>query len=402
MKIDLVRCLFELGTKPQSTMPTRLERSNILNSQIESDWEAEIMRIYAEQDCDLLDKDTTSMHGKFMKNEAVTPSFLRRFPEILITRSGWHNGYYYASNENATAELLYEYATTCRTDVSVDEYFKPYFRCSKRFMHDFANWRWDDVAIDWDQVKQNIHLSREFIATYVPLEYKDFAMSVHYTEQELIDRNLIDIISQPRWPANAPFSRLGLKKNKNITSEFVAKYRHCACIYEILPLYISNYGYINVLNDDDFPLIVWKDFSVDYFNRVKEKYGVDAIDRIFNMNWAFGHPSFTYEHFERYLYEEMGDVTPQWHELMWTKFAEFSPNCTVKILHDHCPKHNIMRYYKNLIHEKREFEVKKKREYLAAYKIQQWWLFITMSPEYAVGRRRIEKEFVEMFPDASE
>jgi hypothetical protein len=30
------------------------------------------------------------------------------------------------------------------------------------------------------------------------------------------------------------------------------------------------------------------------------------------------------------------------------------------------------------------------RFHLAAYKIQQWWLFVTSSPEYAVGRRRIE------------
>jgi hypothetical protein len=355
--------------------------------------------MYAERGADLLD---IRPYGKFMKNAVITPSFLRRFPEILISKSnGFHHGYSYASNENSTAEMLYEYATTCNTNVSLDEYFKPYFRCSKRFMEDFANWRWDDVAIDWDQVKHNQHLSREVIEAHVPVEYRDFAMSAHYTEQELIDRNLIDVISQPRWPVHSPFSRNGLRENKNITSEFIMKHRHCECICEILPLYTSAYGYMNVLYDENFPLIAWKDFNADYFNSVKEKYGVHAIERIFNMNWVFKHPSFTYEHFEQYL-SEMADDVQQWHDVMWRQFAEFSPNCTVKILDEHCPKKNAIMYYKNLTHEKREFEVKKKREHLAAYKIQQWWLFITSSPEYAIGRRRIEKTFVEMFPNASE
>jgi hypothetical protein len=37
------------------------------------------------------------------------------------------------------------------------------------------------------------------------------------------------------------------------------------------------------------------------------------------------------------------------------------------------------------------------RFHLAAYKIQQWWLFITSSPEYAVGRRRIEAGYDKEF-----
>ena len=388
--------MFLVSHKHQ-TMTTRIERSNALNEKIEIEWEAEIIRIYAERGVNLLD---IWPYGKFIKNAVVTPSFLRRFPEILIKSNGFHNGYSYASNENSTAELLYEYAT-CNTNVSLDEYFKPYFRCSKRFMEDFANWRWDNVVIDWEHVKQNIHLTREFIETHAPVEYRDYMMSVHYTEQELIDRNLIDVISQPRWPVDAPFSRNGLRENKNITSEFIAKHRHCECIYEILPLYTSAYAYMNVLYDENFPLIVWKDFSIDYFNRVKEKYGVHAIVKIFNLNRVFAHPSFKYEHFEKHLID-MADWDKSWNDIMWTKFAEFSPNCTVKILDEHCPKNNIVMYYKNLMHEKREFEEKKRREHLTAYKIQQWWLFITSSPEYAVGRRRIEKEFVEMFPEASE
>jgi len=35
--------------------------------------------------------------------------------------------------------------------------------------------------------------------------------------------------------------------------------------------------------------------------------------------------------------------------------------------------------------------MKKCREYMAAYQIQQWWYHITMSPHYSIGRKMIEK-----------
>jgi len=50
----------------------------------------------------------------------------------------------------------------------------------------------------------------------------------------------------------------------------------------------------------------------------------------------------------------------------------------------------IVLWYNNFAHEKRLFVERKAREHLAAYKIQQWWVFMTSSPEYDVGRRRIE------------
>lgn len=40
-----------------------------------------------------------------------------------------------------------------------------------------------------------------------------------------------------------------------------------------------------------------------------------------------------------------------------------------------------------------EFFEEKAREYLAAYKIQQWWFYITMTPEYKIGRKFIDKKY---------
>ena len=47
-------------------------------------------------------------------------------------------------------------------------------------------------------------------------------------------------------------------------------------------------------------------------------------------------------------------------------------------------------YYKNV------FE-KYAIEYIAAYRIQQWWYKITLSPEYAIGRKFINRKYDEMF-----
>ena len=36
-------------------------------------------------------------------------------------------------------------------------------------------------------------------------------------------------------------------------------------------------------------------------------------------------------------------------------------------------------------------------KYLAAYKIQQWWKHITLSPHYKIGRKFIEKKYDDLF-----
>ena len=37
------------------------------------------------------------------------------------------------------------------------------------------------------------------------------------------------------------------------------------------------------------------------------------------------------------------------------------------------------------------------KKYLVAYKIQQWWKHITMSPYYAIGRKFIDRDGLELF-----
>ena len=47
--------------------------------------------------------------------------------------------------------------------------------------------------------------------------------------------------------------------------------------------------------------------------------------------------------------------------------------------------------------DKESFIEEAYKKYLAAYKIQNWWKHITMSPYYAIGRKFIDKKYDELF-----
>ena len=55
----------------------------------------------------------------------------------------------------------------------------------------------------------------------------------------------------------------------------------------------------------------------------------------------------------------------------------------------------MLKSYKEVFEEKA-------REYLAAYRIQQWWFKITLSPEYEVGRRFINMKYTKCFEEEEE
>lgn len=50
-----------------------------------------------------------------------------------------------------------------------------------------------------------------------------------------------------------------------------------------------------------------------------------------------------------------------------------------------------------LTRDKNKFEERKYREYLAAYRIQQWWIRIHDDPTYRVCREKVAKDYDEMF-----
>lgn len=56
-------------------------------------------------------------------------------------------------------------------------------------------------------------------------------------------------------------------------------------------------------------------------------------------------------------------------------------------------------FQKEYPYEKKCFTERKQREYMAAYRIQQWWIKVTSHPENAVCQRRLENEYDVMVPN---
>lgn len=305
----------------------------------------------------------------------LTPEIVRKHPEILINEYG--DGYSYSANENATAEIIYEFAKRHKGPRSLEEFFAPYFRCSKQFMNDYlSGWKWDDVGVDWREVAKNINLTREFVEKYLPQEYLHFALSSHYTVSELETFDLVDGLFSD-WQV---FNARGFRHNRNITSEYINKHRNKEGFYAYINFYKENgLKYLNMI---DYPLVCWDDFTFEYLEGLFSSLPWNYIQ----FEDVLAHPVVTSDYFMKILEKNNNFINENW---MWITFAKNNPNCTLKFLNEH-NKPTCVYWYNNWQHEKKEFVERKTREHMAAYKIQQWWLFITSSPEYAVGRRRIE------------
>jgi hypothetical protein len=74
-------------------------------------------------------------------------------------------------------------------------------------------------------------------------------------------------------------------------------------------------------------------------------------------------------------------------------------NITMDIIRDNPDKPWDWRAISNnpFTKEKELFLNRKYREYMAAYKIQQWCLSIIISPHYKIGRTLINKKYKELF-----
>lgn len=348
-------------------MTTRNERVSAVRLTIEDEWVEMLL--------------SSLIHPK---NSMLTPEIVRNHPEILINDYVFIDGYLYTGNENATAKIVYEFAKQHKGPRSMADFFAPYFRCSKRFMDDYlAGWKWDDVGVDWREVAKNINLTREFVEKYVPHEYLTFALSSHYTVSELEAFDPVDGLFSD-WHV---FNSRGMRHNKNITSEYIMKHRYHYGFSNYINFYKEDgLKHLNIIG---YPLVSWNDFTFEYFEELSSILSWGLI----KLGDVLAHPAITCDHFMKILEKNNNFINENW---FWTTFAKNNPNCTLKFLNEH-NKPNCVYWYNNWQHEKKEFVERKTLEHMAAYKIQQWWLFVSSSPEYAVGRRRIEAGFDKEF-----
>lgn len=78
-----------------------------------------------------------------------------------------------------------------------------------------------------------------------------------------------------------------------------------------------------------------------------------------------------------------------------------NPNLTFDIIKKNDDKefNYYLMSYNPFTGEKKLFQERKKMEYMAAYRIQQRWREITLSPRYALGRRFIEKKWLQLMAE---
>ena len=77
----------------------------------------------------------------------------------------------------------------------------------------------------------------------------------------------------------------------------------------------------------------------------------------------------------------------------WSLIA-CNPNLTMRFIIQRCEMEEEQ--------EKQGFLEKRTREYMAAHKIKQWWKGVYYSPYTEVGKRRLLKEYQELFGNLQE
>ena len=124
------------------------------------------------------------------------------------------------------------------------------------------------------------------------------------------------------------------------------------------------------------------------------KYISSAFD--FNINWIKEYPNKPWD-WEHIILSK--HFTVEW-------LVYFPEEWTVEIVLEMINKKNKQKTPELSPHrlrlrshpdDKTVFNNSKFREYMAAYKIQQWWHFITLSPTYKIGRKFINQKYDDLF-----
>ena len=139
---------------------------------------------------------------------------------------------------------------------------------------------------------------------------------------------------------------------------------------------------------------------VDFVDKYKDEDNVDVkdliskykdltlelIDKYPDVTWVWcnisKNPNLTLEWIDKYP------------DKPWCWSISESLNMTLEWLEKYPEQQWVWHWVE--ISSKNMFEQKSK-EYIAAYRIQQWWYKITLSPEYAIGRRFINRKYDAIF-----
>ena len=113
----------------------------------------------------------------------------------------------------------------------------------------------------------------------------------------------------------------------------------------------------------------WNWYCISQNPNITWDFIIENLDKSFNWRWISQHPNITWD-----IIRENPDKPWNWVSISSNEFQK----------------------------EKELFIEKAYREHISSYRIQNWWLHITMSPYYKIGRKFIDRSTNELMDEYNE
>jgi hypothetical protein len=235
-----------------------------------------------------------------------------------------------------------------------------------------------DKPWDWQWIANNPNITIEFIKEYIdkPWGWKELS-SCKCITMEFVNENI-----------DKPWDFTRISENPNLTPEFVAQHP------------TAPWRWFYILRNPNFTV---KDIEAN-------------IDKILDWNDVSSSPLITLDFITEYTDKpwdwskissnvaiSLSDIESNpdkpWN---WTGVSH-NPNLTMDFIESHLNESwdwkSISQH--RFMHDRLKFTEKEYRRYLAAYRIQQWWLRLRLDPRHPVCKKRLEREYAELFtPEA--
>ncbi len=220
----------------------------------------------------------------------------------------------------------------------------------------------------WEKVSCNPNITIDFLLKYINKDWDWFSLSENMN-LDIIENNL-----------NLPWDWDGISNNKNINIEFILKYKNHPFCWNSLSSH-SNIIIDHIINTKKILPWRWKyimlnpNITIDFINKYKNKIDWNILSNNPSIN--------NYENNQIINYDEYNITSSPNFNL---DYIDNLNNINWKYL---CGNH----LYKN----KQLFIERKLLEYMAAYRIQQWYIKISLDISYKFARNKIYNDYNKLY-----
>lgn len=286
-----------------------------------------------------------------------------------------------------------------------------------------------DLPWTWDGMHANKHMTIEFVK-----EYKDKPWNWHRLSMcEYVTMD--DITANP----DLPWSEEGICNNTNLTMEFikanpdkpwnwqVISQSRKITIHDILAnldkpwdwFQISYNRTITMQDIESNPTLPWNWNGISYKTNITINFMKDNWNKLSRISLMYNtliNTDTVQFLMEKGLYTNPNVVgynilnynpnitlkfikANQNYQWYWSGLSQ-NPHLTMAFVDEYFDLENTNWYYishHEFTVDKQDYRLAKYREYLAAYRIQQWWHKLRLDPRHPVGIRRLEREYDSLF-----